>query len=127
MPQLATDAPAADFADWSAILELGRYAPTPHNTQWYFIHPLNSTTAKVCIDETIKLPFTDPDDQFRFTGLGVFVRHLELAAQATGFTLKANFNADDARYPVTVSITGRQPAHKKLADLIQQRQTSRLA
>ena len=60
---------------WPSILELGRLAPTPHNTQWYFVRVIDSQTARVCIDDSIAIPFTDPNDQFRYTGLGVFARH----------------------------------------------------
>jgi len=56
---------------WRSILELGRLAPTPHNTQWYRVRVVDGRTAHVCIDESIAIPFTDPNDQFRYTGLGV--------------------------------------------------------
>ena len=72
---------------WRSILELGRLAPTPHNTQWYLVRVVDSRTAHVCIDESIAIPFTDPNDQFRYTGLGGFTRHLETAARAAGFEL----------------------------------------
>lgn len=119
--------PSFVYNNWLAILEFGLYAPTPHNTQWYFIHPLDATTAKVAIDSSIKLPYTDPDDQFCFTGLGVFVRHLELAAEAAGFVLTADFSEQDEHYPVTVRIMSQQAPNHNLADLIKQRRTSRLA
>ncbi len=127
MLQTAKKTRAVTHKDWLTILELGRYAPTPHNTQWYFLHPLDDTTAKIGIDTTIELPHTDPDDQFRFTGLGVFARHLELAAEATGYKLELTLNADNEEYPVTVRIVAEQESDTNLARLIERRQTSRLA
>lgn len=127
MRQTASGTPAVNHKNWSVILALGRYAPTPHNTQWYFIRPIDDTAAKVGIDNSIQLPYTDPYDQFRFTGLGVFVRHLELAAAAVGFRLESEFSADDTEFPVTVRIVAKQSPNTGLADLIKQRQTSRLA
>jgi hypothetical protein len=80
---------------WRSILELGRLAPTPHNTQWYLVRVVDSRTAHVCTNESIAIPFTDPNDQFRYTGLGAFTRHLEAAARAAGFELHTTFDDVD--------------------------------
>jgi hypothetical protein len=112
---------------WRSILEVGRLAPTPHNTQWYFVRVVDSGTAHVCIDESIAIPFTDPNDQFRYVGLGVFARHLELAARAAGFELHTTFDDLGAPGPVTARIVGRQPRDEALAVLLRTRQTSRFA
>ena len=106
-------APTVDVAAqpanaWASILELGRLAPTPHNTQWYFVRVIDRQTARVCIDESIAIPFTDPNDQFRYTGLGVFARHLELAASAVGFELQTTFDERDGSGPVVARIVGRR-------------------
>lgn len=127
MPKTVTQEADEKNKNWLKILALGRYAPTPHNTQWYFVHPIDDTTAEVGIDSSIQLPYTDPDDQFRFTGLGVFVRHLELSAEAVGFALEIEFNTTDANFPVTARITSINPPNEHLAKLITQRRTSRLA
>lgn len=127
MKRLDTKTPVLSFANWENILELGRYAPTPHNTQWYFLHALDEETAKIGIDNLIRLPHTDPDDQFRFTGLGVFVRHLELAAKAVGFSIESSFSMSDEQYPVVVRIIAKQSPNNAILKLIKKRQTSRLA
>ena len=57
-----SDVIAMPATAWRSILEFGRLAPTPHNTQWYFVHVVDSGTARVCIDESIAIPFTDPND-----------------------------------------------------------------
>lgn len=113
--------------DWGSILQLGRLAPTPHNTQWYFLHVVDSRTAWVCIDASIAIPFTDPHDQFRFVGLGVFVRHLELAACAVGFDLQTTFDETDSSLPVVATILGRLQPDRELSALLEERRTSRLA
>jgi len=100
---------------WRSILELGRLAPTPHNTQWYFVRVVDSRTAHVCINESIAIPFTDPNDQFRYTGLGVFTRHLEASARAAGFELHTTFDDLDRSSPVVARIVGRRPADEKLS------------
>jgi hypothetical protein len=112
---------------WRSILELGRLAPTPHNTQWYFVRVVESRTAHVCIDESIAIPFTDPNDQFRYTGLGVFTRHLEVAARAAGFELHTTFDDLDPSGPVVARIVGRRPVDEALSMLLRTRQTSRFA
>ena len=112
---------------WASILEVGRLAPTPHNTQWYFVRVIDSETARVCIDDSIAIPFTDPNDQFRYTGLGVFARHLELAASAAGFELQTTFDELDGTGPVVARIAGRRAPDAALAARLRSRQTSRLA
>ena len=113
--------------DWLSILEFGRLAPTPHNTQWYFLHVIDSHTASVCIDASIEIPFTDPHDEFRYVGLGVFVRHLELAASAAGFDLHTTFDESDRSVPVVATIVGRREPDRELAALLAERRTSRFA
>jgi hypothetical protein len=112
---------------WSSILDLGRLAPTPHNTQWYFVRVIDSQTARVCIDDSIAIPFTDPNDQFRYTGLGVFTRHLELAASAAGFQLETTFDELDGTGPVVARIVGRRAPDGALAARLRRRRTSRFA
>src|SRR5215207_7986656 len=121
------DNAATPTSAWRSILELGRLAPTPHNTQWYFVHVVDSETARVCIDESIAIPFTDPNDQFRYLGLGVFVRHLELAARAAGFELHTMFDDLDASGSVVARIVRRRPVDEALSVLLRTRQTSRFA
>jgi hypothetical protein len=126
------DATRVDFAAvaadvWPSILELGRLAPTPHNTQWYCVHLIDSQTARVCIDESIAIPFTDPNDQFRYAGLGVFTRHLELSASAAGFELQTTFDELDGTGPVLARIVGRSAPDRALAARLRMRQTSRFA
>ena len=112
---------------WPSILELGRLAPTPHNTQWYFVRVIDSQTARVCIDDSIAIPFTDPNDQFRYTGLGVFARHLELAASAAGFQLETTFDELDGTGPVVARIVERRAPDGALAARLRRRRTSRFA
>jgi hypothetical protein len=112
---------------WRSILELGRLAPTPHNTQWYLLRVVDSRTAPVCINESIAIPCTDPHDQFRYTGLGVFTRHLEAAARAAGFELNTTFDDLDPSGPVVARIVGRRPADEALSVRLRTRQTSRFA
>ena len=69
----------------------------------------------MCIDESIAIPFTDPNDQFRYTGLGVFARHLELAASAAGFELQTTFDELDGTGPVLARIVGRRAPDGALA------------
>jgi hypothetical protein len=111
---------------WEKILKLGRLAPTPHNTQWYFIKPLDEQRALVGIDSNIRIPFTDPEDQFKFTGLGVFVRHLHYAAVASGFDLEYTLQLDNDQYPVALKVRENGRSDKKIEKLLIDRQTSRL-
>jgi hypothetical protein len=81
----------------------------------------------VCIDEAIAIPFTDPNDQFRYTGLGVFCRHLELAAQASGFDLHTTFDDAESACRVVARIVARGAVDEGLAELLRTRRTSRFA
>jgi hypothetical protein len=121
------DNAATPTSAWRSILELGRLAPTPPNSQWYFVHVVDSETARVCIDESIAIPFTDPNDQFRYLGLGVFVRHLELAAGAVGFEVQTSFDERDGSGPVVARIGARRAPDGALAARLRTRQTSRFA
>jgi hypothetical protein len=116
---------AAPGSSWRSILELGRLAPTPHNTQWYFLRVIDSRTAQVCVDESMAIPRTDPNDRFRFAGLGVFARLLEMAPRAAGFELHTTFREPSG--PVIARIAGRRPVDEALAVLLRTRQTSRFA
>ena len=113
-----SDVVAVPVDAWRTILELGRLAPTPHNTQWYRLHVVDGRTAHVCIDESIAIPFTDPHDQFRYVGLGVFTRHLEMAACAAGFELHTTFDDLGAPGPVLVRVVGRRPVDEGLSVLL---------
>jgi hypothetical protein len=127
-PETSTvDIAATPASAWALILELARLAPTPHNTQWYFIRVLDGQSANVCIDETISIPFTDPNDQFRYLGLGVFARHLELAARAAGFEVQTTFDELNQTRPVAARIVGRRAPDDALSEQLHTRRTSRLA
>jgi hypothetical protein len=126
-PATTVNNAATSVSAWPSILELGRLAPTPHNTQWYFVRAIDSQTATVCIDESIAIPFTDPNDQFRYLGLGVFARHLELAAGAAGFELQTTFDERDGTGPVVARVLARRAPDAALAARLHARQTSRFA
>jgi len=126
-PEAASDVLVLPADGWRSILELGRLAPTPHNTQWYRLHVVDSRTAHVCIDESIAIPSTDPHDQFRYVGLGVFTRHLEMAACAAGFELHTTFDDLGAPGPVLARVVGRRPVDEALAVVLRRRRTSRFA
>jgi nitroreductase len=76
---------------WSELLELARWAPSPHNIQPWRVRPLSDGAAELLCASDRLLPDTDPSGRFIEVGLGIFVETLAIAARARGTDVTAEF------------------------------------
>jgi hypothetical protein len=117
---------------WSELIDLARWAPSPHNIQTWKVRPLSEDEAELLYDPARTLPATDPDGAFTKAGLGVFVETLAVAAASRGLRLDVAWDDFelDARAPAP-----RRAASLRLVtggrddldpELIRRRRTSRL-
>jgi hypothetical protein len=117
---------------WTDLIELARWAPSPHNIQTWKVRPLSEREAELLYDPARTLPATDPGGAFTKAGLGVFVEVLAIAAASRGLRLEVAWDDFelDHRAPAP-----RRAASLRLADggsdsldaeLIRQRRTSRV-
>ena len=52
-------------AIWEEILDVARWAPSPHNTQPWLLRPLSREAAELYAPRERLLPVEDPDGRFR--------------------------------------------------------------
>ena len=85
--------------DEEQILQLASLAPSGHNTQPWFVHPLEPYRWIIGNDRRKWLPAVDPEQRETILSLGAFLQNLEFAAGAFGYacswTLLASTNQDE--------------------------------
>jgi len=120
----------AQVGVWQGIMETARWAPTPHNTQAYRLEVVSDGVAHIYADNRCLTPATDPDGQFLYVGLGVFVEIMRLCAADKGLELK--FDPGAARFKPGLKYLGVLTLCESSVTpdvdprLILQRRTSRL-
>src|SRR3954470_15898793 len=77
---------------WVELLEVARWAPSPHNIQPWRLRVVSETEAELVCPADRRLPATDPGSRFTLVGLAVFVETLRVAAHARGRELDADWN-----------------------------------
>jgi nitroreductase len=82
------------LTSWTDLLELARWAPSPHNIQPWRLRALANGDAELLCASDRLLPETDPTGRFSFVGLGVFVETLAIAARARGSDVEADFTCE---------------------------------
>ena len=117
---------------WTDLIDLARWAPSPHNIQTWKVRPLSDRRAELLYDPARTLPATDPGGAFTKAGLGVFVEMLAVAAASRGFRLEIDWdefeldsNAATPRRAASLSLEAGDPDVLD-AELIRLRRTSRL-
>src|ERR671934_684087 len=122
-----------DDDTWKDLLELARWAPSPHNVQPWLLRPLDAREAEVLYLPDRLLPETDTGGVFMTSGLGIFVEHLAIAARGRGLDLAVDYDGRE----LDPHAEGPQPfARLRLVegnvdeplepDLLVERRTSRL-
>jgi hypothetical protein len=124
----------------SVWAEIGRYAqraPSPHNTQPYRLRIVSDQEAEVIFLPRRGLYVADPLGRFTWLTAGVFIEICSIAAHALGYELAVAYDFSpmyplgDVETPQSVArmrlATPTHPADDLDANLIMQRQTSRLA
>jgi hypothetical protein len=71
-------------AVWRDLVEVARWAPSPHNMQPWRVRPRSATDADLLVDPARLLAETDADGAFMTVAVGVFVETLAVAARAGG-------------------------------------------
>jgi hypothetical protein len=74
---------------WPRLLDAASWAPSPHNTQPWLVHPRSDTVAELYVPAGRTLPHTDASGAFATNALGIFVEALDVAAAAEGLTVEA--------------------------------------
>ncbi|MBN2039011.1 MAG: hypothetical protein JW864_03155 [Spirochaetes bacterium] len=71
--------------DRYTILYLASLAPSPHNTQPWYVKIINQDKWIVCADQARCMKATDPDNHRLILSIGAFAENLRLAAGALGY------------------------------------------
>jgi hypothetical protein len=117
---------------WTELIDVARWAPSPHNIQTWKVRPLSDRQAELLYDPARTLPATDPGGAFTKAGLGIFVEMLAVAAASHGLTLEVEWDEFDLDHRAQAP---QRAASLRLADggrdgldaeLIRRRRTSRL-
>ena len=117
---------------WPDLIELARWAPSPHNIQTWKVRPRSEVAAELLYDPKRTLPATDPGGAFTKAGLGIFVELIAVAAAGTGRTLEVEWDAFELDHaaPAPTRVASLQLRPGGAADLdvelIRRRRTSRL-
>jgi hypothetical protein len=121
------------YAAWEELLELARWAPSPHNIQPWLLRPVSEHEAELLCSPGRLLPDTDPTGRFTMVGLGIFVETLAIAARAAGRDISAVYDGTallpggSAGLPFArLRMVGTAGREELGAELIHRRRTSRL-
>src|SRR4051794_5499069 len=118
---------------WEELVDVARWAPSPHNMQPWKVRVLSATEAELLADPSRLLPETDPDGAFMTVGLGIFVESLAVAAHARGRELDVELAGDvdpRATAPTTFArlrLVARTVEDALSPQLVLDRRTSRVA
>ena len=79
---------------WPELIDLARWAPSPHNIQPWRLRPRSETEAELLYAPDRLLPDTDPAGRFSAVGLGVFIETLAVAAHARSLDVDTELVSD---------------------------------
>jgi len=119
-------------AMWRDLVEVARWAPSPHNMQPWNVRAPSAAEAELLVDPSRLLPETDPVGAFMTVALGVFVETLAVAAHANGRELEVELVGEvDPRStarPVFahLRLVDGAPADRLSPQLVLDRRTSRV-
>lgn len=74
---------------WNELLDIARWAPSPHNTQPWKLHPVNEMQADLFLVVARTLPDEDTTGSFIRCAMGMFIEALAIAAAHRGLHLLA--------------------------------------
>jgi hypothetical protein len=74
---------------WASLVEAAAWAPSPHNTQPWLVHPRSETEAELYVPAGRTLPATDASGAFVTCAVGIFIEALDVAAAAEGLKVEA--------------------------------------
>jgi nitroreductase len=121
-----------DLGPWRALVDLARWAPSPHNIQPWRLLIRSARESELLVGGDRLLPDTDPSGRFTEVAMGVFVESLAIAAAARGLALRPAYTHEPLRpgpRPIpfaTLELRDAEEEEPLAAELIQRRRTSRL-
>jgi hypothetical protein len=128
--QNAADAMSTTRTLWRELVEIARWAPSPHNTQPWKLRVLSDNEAELMIVRRRLLPDEDTTGCFQLSAMGIFLEALEIAAANAGMRLIAELLDREGAELIPFARLRLQPdaAAKPFCtnDLILARRTSRL-
>lgn len=74
---------------WTELVEVARWAPSPHNTQPWKLAPIDDRSARLYMVRSRRLPDEDTTGCFLLCGMGIFIEAMSIAASHRGFRLRA--------------------------------------
>ena len=74
---------------WRDLVEVARWAPSPHNTQPWVVRPLDPERAELFLVRRRRLPDEDTTGCFVICAMGIFIEALRIAAANRGMRLVA--------------------------------------
>jgi nitroreductase len=126
------DAEAVTAETWARLVERAAWAPSPHNTQPWLVHPLSADQAELYVPAERTLPDTDRGGAFMTSALGIFVEALDVAAAAEGLAISAeplfpNVGAGAAPRALfaRLRLAPRSEPQTYSVDLLERRRTAR--
>src|SRR5919197_887316 len=114
-------APVASNGRWSTLVERASWAPSPHNTQPWLVHPLSEREAELYVPAERTLPYTDASGAFMTCALGIYVEALDVAAGAEGLAVEV-----EPLFPKLGAASEDRPLFARLR-LAERREPSRFA
>jgi hypothetical protein len=119
---------------WTDLVDVARYAPSPHNIQPWRLRVASEYEAELLYEPRRLLHETDPSGRFVTVGLGIFVETLSVAAAQLRLVVRvellgeppAGRDGPPARFAHLTLIPGDR-AEAFAPELIQDRRTSRVA
>jgi hypothetical protein len=82
--------PAPVAEPWAGLLEVARWAPSPHNIQTWKLRIRSHREAELLYDPRRLIPDEDTSGRFTWAGLGLFVECLDVAARSRGLRVEAD-------------------------------------
>ena len=118
---------------WSEIVDLARWAPSPHNTQPWLVKLITPEIAELYAPGERLLPVEDPDGRFETAAQGIFIEALDISAGKFGLTVDAAplfpaLGADANERPLVarLRLCPRKEPVRFAAELLERRRTSRI-
>jgi hypothetical protein len=78
-------------SEWMEILEYGRWAPSPHNTQPWLFKFEDDDTVTLMYDPKRLIPGTNPTGSFMQVGFGILNETLSIAAAPKGLDVEVEY------------------------------------
>jgi hypothetical protein len=121
--------PGPTDGTWRELLDIARWAPSPHNTQPWLLRPRTHDRADLFMVRARRLPDEDATGCFLICGMGLFIEALRIAAANRNLRLAAaiannpDYNRDLIPFATLTLEPGAQPDEFPDRALLERRTT----